>query len=91
MYKSIIALTVALAFGAVASAAPTEQGSWCNSPKNEQFWGQASAECCRQNGGHMGSDRRCYGLLGNDTSCRNFYACCIGTWSSNNHVTDKCY
>ncbi|KAH7044358.1 hypothetical protein BKA57DRAFT_103720 [Linnemannia elongata] len=91
MYKSIVALAVAIAFGsAVASAAPTEQGSWCNNPKNEQFWGQASSECCRLNGGHMGSNRRCYGLAGSDNSCRAFYACCIGTWNSGNHLSDRC-
>ncbi|KAF9305151.1 hypothetical protein BGZ91_008814, partial [Linnemannia elongata] len=54
------------------------------------FWGQASSECCSLNGGHMGSNRRCYGLAGSDNSCRAFYACCIGTWNSKNNVNDSC-
>ncbi|KAF9179972.1 hypothetical protein BGZ51_006540 [Haplosporangium sp. Z 767] len=92
MYKSIIALTVAIAFGsAIVSAAPAEQGSWCYKPQHEKFWGQASAECCRPNGGHMAENRRCYGLHGNGNACRAFYACCIGTWNSGNHIGDRCY
>ncbi|KAK3829736.1 MAG: hypothetical protein J3R72DRAFT_456510 [Linnemannia gamsii] len=74
-----------------AGPIPGESGSWCYNPKGEQFWGQASAECCRPNGGNMGSDRRCYGLKGNEGSCRAFYACCIGTWNSGNHLSDQCY
>ncbi|KAK3829737.1 MAG: hypothetical protein J3R72DRAFT_496209 [Linnemannia gamsii] len=57
VHKSIVAIAVAIDFGsAIVSAAPLDQGSWCYNPKNEQFWGQASSECCRSNGGHMASD-----------------------------------
>ncbi|KAG0338114.1 hypothetical protein BG005_003857, partial [Podila minutissima] len=63
MYKSII-LLIAIVFGSVGVLA--ESGSWCYNPQDETFWGQASAECCQPSGGHMASDRRCYGLSGND-------------------------
>ena len=87
--QKIFVLVAALALSAVAVQA--ESGSWCYSPKGEKFWGQASSECCRSNGGHMESDRRCYGLSGDEARCRSFYSCCIGNWNSGNHLSDKCY
>ncbi len=59
-------------------------GSWCNEPKNEAFWGAATASCCN---GWMGNDRRCYGI----TDCNGFYRCCKNRWRSNNRVgIDRC-
>ncbi|KAF9585506.1 hypothetical protein BGW38_002057 [Lunasporangiospora selenospora] len=88
MHKSILFLA-AIVLGSAAVQA--ESGSWCYSPKNEKFWGQASAECCRPAGGSMGGDRRCYGLNGDLGKCRAFYACCIDTWGSGNHYDNACY
>ncbi|KAF9428541.1 hypothetical protein BGZ94_002026, partial [Podila epigama] len=92
MYKSIIALTLAIAFGsAVVSAAPTESGSWCFDPKNESYWGHATSSCCNMTGANMEKDRRCYGLNRNIDACHHFYRCCIGFWKSSNAPDDKCY
>lgn len=68
----------------LVNSAPTSTGSWCNEPKNEQFWGAATSGCCN---GWMGNDRRCYGIK----DCDGFYRCCKDRWNSNNRVgIDRC-
>ncbi|ORZ19245.1 hypothetical protein BCR41DRAFT_351805 [Lobosporangium transversale] len=86
MYKSLV-LIGAFLFSAVAvQAAPTTQdsGSWCYNPKNEPYWGAATASCCN---GNLGDDRRCHNI----SDCRAFYRCCMIKWNSGNHESDKCY
>lgn len=68
----------------LTNAAPTGKGAWCNNPKNEPFWGAATASCCN---GWMGTDRRCYGIR----DCENFYRCCRDRYNSDNRVgVDRC-
>ncbi|QPH09729.1 hypothetical protein C2857_000677 [Epichloe festucae Fl1] len=74
-----------------SARAPTESGSWCNQPKGEAFWGQATSDCCGSVGGGMGSDRRCRGLNTNGNTCHQFYQCCRYKYRSNNRENDKCY
>ncbi|KAG9325049.1 hypothetical protein KVV02_001048 [Mortierella alpina] len=45
MYKSLVLLAAFMLGSAVVQGAPTKGGSWCNQPKNEPFWGAASATC----------------------------------------------
>ncbi|KAF9328098.1 hypothetical protein BG006_008658 [Podila minutissima] len=83
MHSSIVFVGALLASLVAVQAGPIQGGSWCNQPKNEPFWGAASANCCK---GWMDSNRRCHDI----PDCRAFYTCCINNWHSNNKPTDHC-
>ncbi|KAK3819566.1 MAG: hypothetical protein J3Q66DRAFT_334903 [Benniella sp.] len=83
MYKSLVIFSTFLISSVVVQATPLRGGSWCFNPKNEPFWGAATAKCCN---GWMGEDRRCHDI----TDCGAFYTCCINEWNSGNHHTDTC-
>lgn len=89
MVKAILVIALRLSVYLVVSSqlvntAPTSTGSWCNSPKNEPFWGEATSSCCN---GWMGKDRRCYGIK----DCDGFYRCCKYRYNSDNRVgVDRC-
>ncbi|KAG0216373.1 hypothetical protein BGX28_002843, partial [Mortierella sp. GBA30] len=86
MTKSLVLIGAFLLGTAVVQAAPAPApvgGSWCNNPKNEPFWGAATAGCCN---GWLGTDHRCHDI----PNCEGFYSCCISKWNSNNHLTDTC-